>query len=293
MQFSPLTLDCYPVWKSFWDKTPIRTADTTFVNLYGWALAYELEYAVSDGLFWIRKVQSSTAPSTLWMPLGDTTNVTWDEALASFPAGTRFERIPEALAIAMKNATSRIAEITATRGEDEYLYEREALAKFEGRKLHKKRSHINAFERLYGVDYRNLTAKNTDLILSLSEKWLEASAEQSESLLREHAAIKRMLSLWDLDSSIRAGGLFHEGNLIAYDFGSAVTEEMFVVHIEKGLPEYRGVYPSIVKNFADLGIPENYRLINREQDLDDEGLRYSKMTYNPVDFLKKAAFTLL
>jgi uncharacterized protein len=292
MQFSPLTLDCYPVWKSFWDKTPVRTADTTFVNLYGWALAYELEYAVSNDLFWVRKTRTSTGIPTLWMPLGDTANVAWDEALASFPAGTRFERIPEALAKAMKGSSPRIGEVTATRGEDEYLYAREALAKFEGRKLHKKRSHINAFERLYGVCYRNLTAKDTALILALSEKWLESSPEQSESLLREHAAIKRMLSLWDLDGSIRAGGLFHEGNLIAYDFGSAVTEEMFVVHIEKGLPEYRGVYPSIVKNFAEFGVPESYRFINREQDLDDEGLRYSKMTYNPVDFIKKDAFTL-
>ncbi len=293
MQFSPLTLDCYPVWKSFWDKTAIRTADTTFVNLYGWSSAYGIQYAVSGNLFWIQKSPSASEAPTIWMPLGDATCVAWDEVLAAFPRGTRFERIPEALAVAMKNGSSRIAEVTATRGEDEYLYEREALAKFEGRKLHKKRSHINAFERLYGVDYRNLTASDADLILALSEKWLETSPEQSESLLREHAAIKRMLSLWDLDSSIRAGGLFHRGNLIAYDFGSAVTEEMFVVHLEKGLPEYRGVYPSIVKNFADRGIPESYRLINREQDLDDEGLRYSKMTYNPVAFIKKAAFTLL
>jgi len=30
-----------------------------------------------------------------------------------------------------------------------------------------------------------------------------------------------------------------------------------------------------------------FKMVNREQDLDDEGLRNAKLSYNPVSFLKK------
>ena len=289
MQFSPITLEHFEVWKSYWTRAKFRTADTTFVNLFGWALAYGLECSESHNLFWIRKTKGATP--TLWMPIGNTENVNWDEALSQFEPGTQFERIPLPLAQSIKESSTRVKDFTPTRDQDEYLYEREALAKFEGRKLHKKRSHLNAYERLYGVDYRNLTKEDAPIILDLSATWLKDSPEDA-SLELEHSAIERMLGLWALDDSIRAGGLFVDGKLVAYDFGSAIDAENFVVHIEKGLPEYRGVYPTIVKNFAEFGIPESFRFINREQDLGDEGLRYSKMTYQPSGFIEKAAFVL-
>ena len=36
-----------------------------------------------------------------------------------------------------------------------------------------------------------------------------------------------------------------------------------------------------------LNLPPTVELVNREQDLGDEGLRQAKMTYRPVDFIRK------
>lgn len=290
MQFFPLTRETYPLWLSFWEKNPFRTADTTFINLVGWAPVYGLEAAVEGDLFWIRRTQNGE--TSFWTPLGDTQKADWDRVFSSFPAGTCFERIPLPLAEKMQEACGRVENVTPTPEQDEYLYEREALASFTGRKLHKKRSHINAFERLYGVDYRPLTVKDIPAITALSEAWLAAQTEPAASLQSEHEALVRMLTLWEIDSTVRCGGLFYENRLIGCDFGSAVDPTMFVIHIEKGLPEFRGVYPTLVKYFADRSINPSYTLINREQDLGDAGLRYSKTTYQPVDFVRKAAFTL-
>ena len=96
MQFFPLTRETYPLWLSFWEKTPFRTADTTFINLVGWAPVYGLEAAVEGDLFWIRRTQNGE--TSFWTPLGDTQKADWDRVFSSFPAGTCFERIPLPLA---------------------------------------------------------------------------------------------------------------------------------------------------------------------------------------------------
>ena len=35
-----------------------------------------------------------------------------------------------------------------------------------------------------------------------------------------------------------------------------------------------------------------FRFVNREQDLGDEGLRKSKLSYQPIDFMKKYTVTI-
>jgi len=37
---------------------------------------------------------------------------------------------------------------------------------------------------------------------------------------------------------------------------------------------------------------EQFNFVNREQDLGDEGLRKAKLSYHPVDFVKKYRVTL-
>ena len=64
--------------------------------------------------------------------------------------------------------------------------------------------------------------------------------------------------------------------------------ESFAIHFEKAVvgENSRGVYQYINQAFASI-LPEKYKTINREQDLGDPGLRQAKMSYNPLDFIKK------
>ena len=61
---------------------------------------------------------------------------------------------------------------------------------------------------------------------------------------------------------------------------------MFVTLFEKSLNGYKGVYQFVNRSQA-LHLPPTVEIINREQDLGDEGLRQAKMTYRPVGFTKK------
>ena len=61
---------------------------------------------------------------------------------------------------------------------------------------------------------------------------------------------------------------------------------MAVIHIEKANSEFRGLYQFINQQFLIHEFPDAV-LVNREDDVGLEGLRKSKMSYNPIGFARK------
>jgi hypothetical protein len=72
---------------------------------------------------------------------------------------------------------------------------------------------------------------------------------------------------------------------VAFTVAEGFTEDMLVIHFEKALPEYIGVYQAINQMFLDH--TQGFSLVNREQDLGDEGLRAAKLSYNPTGYIRK------
>ncbi|MFZ0484981.1 MAG: phosphatidylglycerol lysyltransferase domain-containing protein, partial [Desulfobacterales bacterium] len=65
-----------------------------------------------------------------------------------------------------------------------------------------------------------------------------------------------------------------------------LSQDTIVIHFEKGNPDYKGAYQAINQMFLEHN-GEQFDFVNREQDLGDEGLRKAKLSYHPVDFVKK------
>ena len=63
-----------------------------------------------------------------------------------------------------------------------------------------------------------------------------------------------------------------------------------MVHIEKALADVQGAYPMLCNQFASHNA-KGLSFINREEDLGIEGLRKSKLSYNPAFLLNKNVIT--
>ncbi|MFW5695454.1 MAG: DUF2156 domain-containing protein [Alkalispirochaeta sp.] len=163
----------------------------------------------------------------------------------------------------------------------DYLYRREDLAHLQGRKFHKKRNHVNAFINNYEYDERALTSSNVGDAMGILDAW-----QQTQSDWADYAAAREALERYaELD--LKGYLVYVDGQPAAYTLGEPLMKgRSFVVHFEKALDGYRGLYQFINKAFATI-LPRHYQWINREQDLGDEGLRQSKMTYRPSGFVKK------
>jgi hypothetical protein len=60
----------------------------------------------------------------------------------------------------------------------------------------------------------------------------------------------------------------------------SLSPEMAVIHFEKAMPDFEGLYQVINQDVAKM-LVGNHRYINRQSDLGIEGLRTAKMRYHP------------
>lgn len=169
----------------------------------------------------------------------------------------------------------------------DYLYLREDLASLEGKKYHKKRNHVNAFLNNYQYEERRFCSETIKDAYYVLDAWHEERGRDDD-----YHASKEAL---DLCAELELCGymIWVDGKPAAYTMGESLQKgKTFVVHIEKAISSYKGVYQFINMAFAAI-LPRQIQHINREQDLGNPGLRQAKMTYLPCGFVKKYRLTPL
>ncbi|MEG1610241.1 MAG: phosphatidylglycerol lysyltransferase domain-containing protein [Bilophila sp.] len=285
--FIPFELEHQRVYAPYWLRTPQRTADYTFTNLWGWGVHYGLEWRIRHDLVWVRQRNlHDPASDALWAPVGDWEAADWS-AMPELTPGTVMKRVPEALCTLLQERLPGRVQVEETPGQWEYLYTTQDLSTLAGNKLHKKRNHVNGYMKAYGEDYRPLTAENMEQVLALQSDWcLWRECEKSASLLAESDVVFSVLREWKSLPGLVGGALLVEGEMVAFAVGEPLDDTTLVVHFEKGRPNFRGVYQAINCCFAKYAAA-GYTLIDREQDADEEGLRQAKESYYPTGFLKK------
>jgi hypothetical protein len=131
-----------------------------------------------------------------------------------------------------------------------------------------------------------------DSAMAMQEDWCAwRDCEASDLLAAENRAIVRVLENWSSFERIMGGALIVEGIIAAYTLAEPLDADALVIHFEKGCPAYKGAYQAINQIFLARSAGSR-RVVNREQDLDSEGLRKAKLSYNPTGYLKKYRVTL-
>lgn len=284
-EYSRISLKYSREYKELLRKWGSRASDYSFGNIWGWGEHYGLEWRYHAGLCWIRQ----TSPEELyWAPVGDWKNYDW-AAAPCLDEGRTFIRVPDKLAQTWSAALPGRVEIIETRGQWDYLYDVGELASLSGNRFHKKKNLLNQFRKLYEYEYYPMSSDCVESVLDMQAEWSKwREVEDSPTLLAENAAIARVLELWDDIPGLVGGAIHVDGAVVAYTVGEEVCPGTMVVHFEKGMPSYKGVYQAINNHFAkELAETGKITYLNREQDLDDEGLRKAKESYNPVDYVKK------
>ena len=172
-------------------------------------------------------------------------------------------------------------DITEDRDNFDYLYHRERLATLAGRALQRKRNLVHAFERSHAHRCEPLPWARVGDALAVLEGWRTQAHD-----LADYGPAKEALEHGE-EFGLTGRITYVEDQPAAYALGEyAMGGSMFIVHYEKTIPDMKGLYQVINRDFA-RALPPTVTLLNREQDLGDPGLRQAKMTYRPCDFVRK------
>lgn len=171
----------------------------------------------------------------------------------------------------------------------DYIYNIEDLATLKGKKFQKKRNHLNKFKQLH-PDYRfvPLCDENTPQVEDMLQRWYKQKleADPEGDFYMEQVAICRAMR--HRDELGMEGLVLMEGDeILAMSMGSHLAANTFDVQFEKAIDET--AYVAMCSGFASY-LMEKYpvlQFLNREDDLGIEGLRKSKLAYNPVFMIEK------
>jgi uncharacterized protein len=290
LTFEPIRLDRRDNYLDRLRKCHPRASDYSFVNIWGWGEEYGLTWAWDDDLVWFRQTRPE---EVFWAPVGDWEAIDWNGCFKRyFKEPATFIRVPERLSRIWAESTGPRLRVEEARGHWDYIYDIPELIELKGKRFHKKKNLFNQFTRKYDFVYRPFDPEIIRMALGMQKDWCAwRDCESSETLLAENRAISRVMTEWNRMEGIVGGALLVGDSLIAYTVAERLTEDTLVIHFEKGSLEYKGVYQAINQMFlADTG--KSLKWVNREQDLDDEGLRKAKLSYQPVDFVKKYKVTV-
>ena len=281
LSFTPLSIDGAGEYRRLYSLCSRKSSYYSFGSLWAWRNIYGLSWAFEEGLCWIR-----TEKGVLWGPVGPWDEIPWAELMPRlFPGPETFRFVPDGLAHRLKEALGGRIQAINVRSQWEYIHSVKDLIALRGNRFSKKRSHFRQFMKHYSFTYRSLGPEDGEAVLEAQRRWLQ-EREPSGALLRENEAIEEMVREWKAVPSLLGGLIEVKGVPVAYTIAEGITDHILVIHFEKALSAYNGGYQAINRLFLQK-TASSYTLVNREEDLGDKGMRVAKMSYNPVDFLRK------
>lgn len=293
LDFRPVTSEAM---KEIWpilSKEPGRTTDFSYAGLLMWVDYFKYEYAIVDGTLFIKGlVEDDITKPAFSLPVG---KMPLHQSIELIQNYCRLNNLTAELSAVPEYALEELKSLNPVKVEEltdwaDYLYEAEKLATLSGKKMGKKRNHVNKFRSLNpNAKLEQMTAANAAESMSMMDAF-ELEADQSEMAEVERSLSRELIGrVAEGDTNLKAAVLRAEdGKVCAYTIGDIKGDTLFI-HVEKALRDYEGSYEMINYAFAKE-MCERYpeiHFINREDAAGDEGLKRAKESYHPVRLLRK------
>lgn len=180
-------------------------------------------------------------------------------------------------------------EVYANRDYFDYIYKTQNLIELKGKKYHGKRNHIRRFKE-NNWSFEEMTPDKFDECISFAAEFYNNNKSYDDySAVVEQYVIHTFFTNFEY-FGLKGGVLRKDGKIVGFTIGEQLNSDTFVVHIEKAKSDIQGAYPAICNEFLKA-YANGLEYVNREEDLGLEGLRKSKLSYNPEFLLEKNTVT--
>ena len=294
-KFVRLEPDFYDIYRQFPLGVFSESCERSWANLLLYMPIYDWHAAVINSRLWIASFNTSyiffpigdiAAPTELAGVLKEFAAVCPHEAVCGDVPADYLKHFPEA---------EKFFDFEIDPGEADYIYDLAHLASFSGSKLRKRHNQLRQFEREYEGAFRveKMNRGHMVQVYALAEK-LSGAVWTTDSGAEEKLAMQRLELLWDDPNCRLAGVLLYVQDVPAgFSIYSPISPGIADIHFEKADHAFTGSGAKLTAGLTGQLLAENFRYMNREQDLNVEGLRRAKRSLDPEHCFERASITLL
>jgi len=257
----------------------------TFSTLVAWERVYHYQWTISDDTLLLKFISLEDNKEHLMQPVGEFRTTLQDKIvryarslsyrLTIYGVSNEFiSRFPEFVSH---------FERAEHRDMDNYIYSAEDLAILKGGNYQPKRNLIKQLETNNHWSSEAVSEENVPACLEIINKICDQNELDKDSYLgHELKALEFVLTHF---SRLKQHGILIriDNKPVAFSIYEHLNPSTCVVHFEKAMREYKGLYQLVNRETAKQILLKGCKYINREEDLGIEGLRKAKLSYHPLE----------
>lgn len=257
-----------------------ETASHAFASLYIWQGVMGLSICLKEDFFAVR--YGKRGSNAWFFPCGKVRKIHEFLSEAGGSGDLVLYYVQEQEVEYLKNEFPGRFEIRECMGDSEYLYDRLQWETMKGRKFSGLRNHINRVKRDYSLSFELLQEETMPDASHSIRKW-EQGVKREEGL-DDREASEILMKYWkELD--VRGVLVYVNEEPYAVVAGYPLGRGTFDMSLAKQKSKLSGLTVYAKQCFI-VSLPENYRIINAEEDLDVKGLRMMKYQMRPIGQVK-------
>ena len=257
----------------------------TFSSLVAWERVYHYQWAVVNDTLLLKLVTIEDEKEHLMQPIGELPNSLQDKII-QYAQTLGYRLIIYGVSNAFISEHPEFVahfEQTEHRDMDNYIYSAEDLALLKGKEYQPKRNLLNQFESNNNWTSEPISVGNIALCREvIAEICSKSEINENSYLAHELKALEFVLNNF---SKFKEEGVLIrvDGKPVAFSIYEHLNPSTCVVHFEKALREFKGLYQLVNRETAKKIFSKGCKNINREEDLGIEGLRKAKLSYHPIE----------
>lgn len=255
----------------------------SFACMYLWQDIFETVYCQHKNCL-IRKSEESKTHITYHYPIGDkkdrkeAARSLIKKAFLAHKTIHFYGLSDETLAELKEISQEGNMNYELVRDNQNYILLSDNIINLEGSKYSKHKRYLARFKENTNWSWESITQDNVADCIKFNENWYsyqEKSITKEQELTVTDKALKLM-------SELKLSGcvLKLDGEIIAFEIGEPITQNMFASHFQKARRDIVGSYQMIYHVFAEA-FCTNYTYLNIEEDMGEPGLRNAKLSWKP------------
>ena len=276
--------------KEYIEKSSVSFCDISLGTKYMWRDDYVCLYAIYDDTLILRE-SSNEDKDAFYFPMGKNVEGALEQIEKECQnKSITFCCVDNETSVRLSQKYTNV-EVFSDRDWSDYIYNVEDFIYYKGKKYSGQRNHVNKFKKQNPDYVCKIIDKEDFEDIKTFLKEFERGEDYSMWTAREEQ--KKVFDLIENMDKINNFGacIKVKDKIVALSVGE-IVQDTLIVHIEKGLKSYSGVYPLMAQEFAKTFYRQDVKYINREEDCGDMGLRISKLQYHPILIKDKNVVTI-